>query len=144
MKCTYCDKYRHTEDKCWFETSQSQAGTPQEKAPPHSLPPKKRTRDESIEREEENKASYLAVDEARYFVAFHNTDLASISYVAESTSLLYTPATKDDFALDTACSQHASHNRDVFTSYQDLSYPQKIKRYAGSLQAKGMGKVVLQ
>lgn len=126
------------------ETSQSQAGTPQEEALPHSPPPKKRTRDESIEREEEPKSSYLAVDEARYFVAFHNTDLGSISYVAESTSLLYTPATKDDFALDTACSQHTSHNRDVFTSYRDLSYPQEIKGCAGSLQAKGMGNVVLQ
>lgn len=35
------------------ETFQSQAGTPQEEALPHSPPPKKRTRDESIEREEE-------------------------------------------------------------------------------------------
>lgn len=122
------------------KTSQSQGRAPQEK-----ISFAERKRDESIEAEEDPKTNYVAVDEARYFVALHDlTDPVNVCYVTESTSLLHTPATKPDFALDTACSQHSFHDRSVLTSYQDLPYPQETKGYAGSLQAKGVGNVVLR
>lgn len=77
-------------------------------------------------------------------MAFLDTNPENISYVADSNSLLHTRATKEDFALDAACSQHTFYNRDVFKSYQDLTCPQEIKGYAGLLQAKGKCDVVLQ
>ena len=122
VKCTYCGKYRHKEDKCWLKHPNLKAEHPKKKS--HS---KKKKRDESIEAEEDPKTNYVAVDEARYFVALHDlTDPVNVCYVTESTSLLHTPATKPDFALDTACSQHSFHDRSVLTSYQDLPYPQEI------------------
>ena len=140
VKCTYCGKYRHKEDKCWFKHLYLKPDH-LKKAPQ----PQKRKRDESVEVEENLKTSYMAVDEARYYIAFQDVeDPGNFSYVAKSTSLLHTPATRKDFALDTAYSYHSFHNQSVFTSYQDLLSPQEIKGYAGSLQAKGIGNVLLQ
>lgn len=98
-KCTYCGKYFHKEDKCWSKHPNLK---PEHLKKKHQS--QKRKSDESIGADEDPKTNYLAVDEARYFVAFHNTDLGNISYVAKSTSLLYMPATKEGFALDSACS----------------------------------------
>ena len=79
---------------------------------------------------------YLAVDEARYFVAFHYTNLKNIRYIAESKSLWYTPATKKNFASNTPFFWSTIHNQSDIQFYQDLFGFQEIKRYVRLSQIK--------
>lgn len=73
--------------------------------------------------------------------------MKSVALIAESkkhSSIKnLTPVTKDDFVLDTACSQHIVHNCIVFISYEILNPFQNIKGYAGSLKAIGIGQILL-
>lgn len=68
------------------------------------------------------------MNEARHLIAFDDTDLGNIRYVADSTLLSEKPATKENFAFDTACAQLTFFNQSVFSYNQDLSSPQEIKR----------------
>lgn len=54
-----------------------------------------------------------------------------------------TLVTKDDFALDITCSQHAVHDCTVFTFYKILDPLQDIKGYVESLKAIETSQILL-
>lgn len=130
--CGHCKKPRHKEEKCWIKHPHLKPANLQARDADRSNK-RKRSSDDSDEAATESgqkdaNTSYLAVSEQRYYMAVGNTTSS---------------VTKDSFALDTACSQHAIHDRSVFTSYETLDPPQSVKGYAGSLKAIGMGQISL-
>lgn len=129
--------------KCWFKHPSSQALINLKKKVPQS---KKRKRDEERRsRRKTPKTNYMAVDEARVLHCFpriSETQKISATWPSQ-TSLLQISATRKDLSLDTLCSQHCFHDRSVFTSYQDIPFPQELKGYAGALQAKGISNVYI-
>lgn len=75
-------------------------------------------------------------------MVFHKIDLENINYIAKPQFLLFTPATKKVFALDTVYSYHVFYNQSVSTCYQPPSCLQKITRYTRSPHTKKIGNMI--
>ena len=146
-KCTYCKKTRHTADKCWEKHPHLKLA--------HIIQRENQTKQKRDDNNDDKNTSkpkkpdgnnYLAAVEQRYYIAMElpTESIALIARPEKHSSIKnLTPVTKNDFALDTPCSQHAIHNRTVFTSYKILNPLWNIKSYAGFLKAVRIGQILL-
>lgn len=147
IKYTHYKKTRHTANKCWekhphlkpIHIIQKESYIKQKQDDDNN-------NDNTLRPKKPDGSSYLAAIKQCYYIAME-LPMESVALIAESKkhSLIknLTPVTKDDFVLDTACSQHAVHNRIVFTFYEILNLFQNIKGYAGTLKAIGIGQNLL-